>query len=285
MKYFSNFPVISYNGSLVKNIFARVKISDKVFEYSKNFYPYQMKEKERPDMVAYDYYEDQYNDWLVLMANKVIDPYHGVYLSDADFTNHIVKKYGSISNAQEKIVGYRNNWYTDDQTLTPSAYNALAAVQKKYWAPVISASGSINGYDRAQLDVTVTTNKVISLDTTFSIGNNFSVDEKISLKSGSTFVANGIVKFSNSSITVVHHIEGEFSSNASYTLTSSANTATINDVNTLSENFDAAEVVYYSPYSAYDFENELNESKRNIDLLDNRYSATVERQLRSLLNQ
>jgi len=284
MRYFSNFPVTNYANNLVKNIFTRVRISDNITDYSHVFYPYENKEKERMDMIAYDYYEDQYNDWIIYFTNKIIDPYYDLYLSQEDFDNYIIQKYGSITKAQTKILGYRNNWYLDEQTLTLSGYNALPANLKKYWTPIVSENNISIGYERSPSDVTLTTNKVLSLTTTFNTGNSFTIDERVTLMNGSLSVANGTVSFSNSSITVVRHIEGTFSNNSSYYLSGATSNAAINTVTTINSNIDDTEVVYYTSYSAFDYENELNESKKSIKLLDNRYAATVERQLRNLLN-
>jgi len=284
MRYFSNFPVTNYANNLVKNIFTRVRISDNITDYSHAFYPYENKEKERMDMIAYDYYEDQYNDWIIYFTNKIIDPYYDLYLSQEDFDNYIIQKYGSITNAQTKILGYRNNWYLDEQTLTLSGYNALPANLKKYWTSIASENNISVGYERSPSDVTLTTNKILSLTTTFNTGNSFTVDERVTLMNGSASVANGTVSFSNSSITVVRHIEGTFSNNSSYYLSGETSNATINTVTTINSNIDDTEVVYYTSYSAFDYENELNESKKSIKLLDNRYAATVERQFRNLLN-
>ena len=79
MRYFANFPMINYANNVARNLLARVKIDKKFEEYGSNFYPYQLEPGDRPDVVAYGYYDDSYSDWMVYYANKIVDPYFEYY--------------------------------------------------------------------------------------------------------------------------------------------------------------------------------------------------------------
>ena len=183
------------------------------------------------------------------------------------------------------IYGYRNNWSEDESVITIAAYNALATNLKKLWAPVTGYSGSINGYERAKSDTYITTNKIDALTITITSNTGFVVGQKLTQYNGATPVANAYVTFANTSTLVVQHLDGGFQANASYVLTSSTANATVSGVTTIKQNFANNEALYYSSYSYYDYENEINEQKRSIKLLDNRYTATVERQFRQLMNK
>jgi hypothetical protein len=286
MKYFSEFPLIMYNDNPVRNIFARVKFDKKIEESAAVFYPYQLEPGDRPDVVSYGYYDDPYLDWLIYYSNKVVDPYFDYYLGQTDFDNFIVQKYGGVANAQSQIYGYRNNWYEDDTTLTISGYDALTGNLKKFWSPVIGYTGTLTGYQRNKLDTYLTTNKVVSITISLSGNTQFSVNEKVTQFNGATAVANAVVSFANTTNIIVRHVTGEFQANTSYTIKgndSSANALTTG-VTLLKQNYANNEAVYYSSYSFYDYENETNEQRRVINLIDNRYSSTVERQFRALLN-
>lgn len=285
MRYFSQFPTISYANTIAKNILARVRIDKKFEDQVKNFYPYQLEPGDRPDVVAYGYYDDAYSDWMVYYANKIVDPYFEYYLDQNDFDTFIINKYSSIANAQSQIYAYRNNWTADESVITEASYAVLSPNLKKYWAPVIGYSGSVTGYERAKRDTSFSTNRIEQLTITLSGNTNFTVGEKASLKNGAVYVANGDVTFANTTTVIVQHVEGGFVANSSYTLTgnrSSAN-AVVTAQNLIQQNIPDTEVLYYSTVSLYDYENELNESKRSIQLIDNRYSSTIERQFINLM--
>ena len=287
MKYFANFPIMTYANTAARDIFARVKFDKTVESYTKHFYPYQLQQGDRPDIVAYGYYDDAFADWLVYFANKIVDPYYDYHLNQQQFDAFIEQKYGSISAAQSKIYGYRNNWSEDDTVLTISAYDALPSNLKKFWNPVLGYSGTITGYDRAKQDTYLTTNKVVSLTVILQSNTQFVLEEKVTQYNGSTPVANGVVAFANSSTAIVQHIEGEFVANTTYTVKgneSQAN-AVASSVTTIKQNYANNEAIYYSSYTYYDYENELNSQKQSIDLIDNRYSSTIERQFKQLMNK
>jgi hypothetical protein len=287
MRYFSNFPIISYANNSAKNIFTRVRIDKKVKEYSSTFYPYDLQAGDRPDVISFAYYEDSFNDWLIYYANEIIDPYYDYYLDQNQFNTLVEQKYGSISNAQLYVCGYRNNWYADETVLTVAAYDALAANLKKYWAPVVGYSGVITGYERNKIDTKITTNAVLSLKIEETGNTSFAVGERVQQKNGSVPVANAFVSFANSTTLMVQHIDGSFSANSQYVLSGreSEATAVVTLVTTIKENIPPTEALYYSPYSFYDLEEETNQQKNKINLIDNRYASTVERQLRQLLSE
>lgn len=57
-------------------------------------------------MLAYDYYGSIDYVWLIFYANNIIDPYTQWYKSQEQFHEYIIKKYGSIENAQQTVHHY-----------------------------------------------------------------------------------------------------------------------------------------------------------------------------------
>ena len=57
----------------VKNLFKRTKISEQVFNDLTYFTKYQIISDERPDNVAFKIYGDPNLDWLILIANNIIN--------------------------------------------------------------------------------------------------------------------------------------------------------------------------------------------------------------------
>ena len=108
-KYFSLLPTVQYNISNdydndkfveVADIFVRQRLTKAVRENAVVYYPYIIQDKERPDVLAHDYYGDVKYTWLIFFANDIIDPYYEWPMDYGGFQSFIIKKYGSISNAK-----------------------------------------------------------------------------------------------------------------------------------------------------------------------------------------
>ena len=296
MKYFTNLPIISYNNTYVRNLLVRAKITDEFLNYGVNFYPYVQEESSagglRYENLAFDYYDDPDDGWLIWMSNAVVDPYYDVHLSQEDFDKFLEKKYGSIRNAQQIIKFYRNNYYLDDSIISESGFNALPAKAKKFWTPSINYDNMIIGYERIKDDTILSTNKIITIEISLEDQTKlFSVNEKVTQNN-----ASGFVTFSNTSTITIQHIEGQFVANSSidpYTSipiigeTSGANGSplTSQSVTVIAENADDVEEVYFSPVTAYDYENELNQRNKTINLLDRRYVSLVQSKFIELMRE
>ena len=107
--YFSYFPTVKHDlkqdGSVVTvtNILKRFKIHDDVREQTEVFYPYQLQDGDRPDVVAEKYYGNANYAWLVLFSNNIVDPVKEWPLYGTDFRNYLVTKYGSIESANTTV--------------------------------------------------------------------------------------------------------------------------------------------------------------------------------------
>jgi hypothetical protein len=86
--------------SRVKNLFKRGKLRDDIFGDLSFFTKYQIIGDERPDNVAYKVYDDETLDWLVLIANNIINVQTEWPLSQQAFYNFLIDKYGS-----EEVLG------------------------------------------------------------------------------------------------------------------------------------------------------------------------------------
>lgn len=93
MAYFYNFPKINYFNKTSRNIILNAAIIKQVLDTTDAFFPYIIKEYERPDIIAFTYYNDENLDWLVYFSNKITDPYYDWPLFGNDLDKYIVKKY------------------------------------------------------------------------------------------------------------------------------------------------------------------------------------------------
>ena len=115
--YFDLFPKIQYdiNGDgltteTATNIFKRLGILKDVINNATSYIIYEVEENDTPEIIAEKVYNDAGAGWMILYANKIIDPQFEWPLNDETFRKYITIKYGSIAIAQttyhhfEKIV-------------------------------------------------------------------------------------------------------------------------------------------------------------------------------------
>ena len=106
--YFRNVPDFNYVSrldgqkniseySLVKNLFKRAKIRDDIFNDLSYFTKYKVVGDDRPDQVAYELYGDSRYDWVVLLANNVMNVASEWPKDQVSFYNYMIRKYGDES--------------------------------------------------------------------------------------------------------------------------------------------------------------------------------------------
>ena len=85
--YFNSIPNLEYpslnpesntlfDSDLVKNFFVRPIVSEDVFDNINFYEKYKIIGDERPDNIAQKIYDDSELDWLILLANNIIDVYN-----------------------------------------------------------------------------------------------------------------------------------------------------------------------------------------------------------------
>lgn len=284
--YFKKLGTVSYNGDIVNNIITSIRFKDVVEKNNFIFYPYTIEEYERPDLIAEHYYGDSRYTWVVYLSNKIVDPYFEWPLSTNEFQSFIIKKYGSVEAALEKIEFYRNNWYGDDSIISTSAYGALISTLKKYWSPIIGYSNAITSYERKQVDFVLETNQVVEL--TLSNVTGLSVNEKITQRTSGAVSATGFIGAIKTNSIVLKNITGAFADTSgsvgSITNNSGSASKSVSAVTIISTPIPVTELSYWEAVTAYDYENEFNESRKNIQLLDRQYIDQVEDQILELMS-
>ena len=110
-KYFRYVPDFDYVSRLskaqnisdyirVKNLFKRTKISEQIFSDLTFFTKYQIVTDERPDNVAFKVYGDSNLDWMVLLANNIINVQQEWPLEHQSYYTYLIGKYGSDAALQ-----------------------------------------------------------------------------------------------------------------------------------------------------------------------------------------
>jgi hypothetical protein len=281
-KFLSYAPPITHSGAIATNVFSKLKLVATQGQNPYTYHPYVIKDGDRPDTIANAYYGSPEYAWLIYLANDIVDPYYDWPLSYSEFAGYLVDKYGSVEYAQEKILFYTVNWENDETSLTVPGYNALPASLKKYWSEVYDYFGGVSSYVRNPLGLSVETNKIISVGYTITTGTSFSGSDKILQVAAGTTTASGFLKTQDSSSLTLDKIDGEFVVGQTIQNYSGDTTATITSVSTLLTVITEQEAVYWSPVTAYDYEEIQNEAKKTINIIDAKYVDTIEQRLKQL---
>ena len=83
----------AYDYQIVKNLFKRAVLRDDVFDEITAFEKYSVVGDERPDQVAYNFYNDPNLDWVILTTNNIIHVRDEWPMCNQDFLTYLNEKY------------------------------------------------------------------------------------------------------------------------------------------------------------------------------------------------
>jgi hypothetical protein len=283
MGYFSSFPDFVYANTNCVDITRRCRVLSSVRSNPFSYYPYTVKEGLRADTIASKYYNDEMRSWMVFTSMDIVDPYYEYPLSNEQFSNYIIDKYGSTANAQSRINYWELNWSDDDGNLSPSGFGALPDFLKKYYNANYGVGANIISYSRRKVDWLTTTNMIVTYQVTSN--SAFQDKELIQIRTGNTVIGNAEVAWSNTSTVIVQNIFGATpASNASIVGLTSNVVATINQVIYTSNCIAVDERTFWEPVTFWDHELTIHEGRKYIKLIDSKYTTQMENELINLLN-
>ena len=286
--FFKHFPLVRYGNSVSNtvsvNLMAKIAFQKSLQQNYEVFHPYTIKEGDRADTIANYYYGDPGYDWIVYFSNNIVDPYYDWYMDSNSFKNFIINKYGSLTIAKRNVKFFRSNYVSDDSMISTATYDALSSNQKRFWYPLVGTNNNVIRYERKKEDIIFQTNKIQQLSISIVGNTYFSNSEYVYQTSGGVTTSSGTVSFSNSSICIVSNIGGTISTSYNLKGGDSLANATISSIDTVSTIIDPEIQSYFESVSFYDYENEANEKKKNIRLIDVAYVSEIERQFKKLLS-
>jgi len=112
--YFRNIPKVKYDiyGTEpnkyrnVTNIMKRISFKPSVIEDISDYYPYRVKDGERPDIISHQKYGSVAYAYLIMLVNDIYDPLFDWPLSAQQFEKYLTNKYGSVSAAMGETKYY-----------------------------------------------------------------------------------------------------------------------------------------------------------------------------------
>ena len=85
----------AFDFEVVKNLFKRAVMREDVINDVVNFTKYSVRDDERPDQIAYDFYRDAGLDWVILTTNNIIHVRDEWPMGNQDFLTYLNGKYTS----------------------------------------------------------------------------------------------------------------------------------------------------------------------------------------------
>lgn len=121
----------------VTNITERMKIAERIGQYTSALYDYVIRDGQRPDNVAVEVYRDAKYTWLVLMFNNINSLYDWPLTSD-EFARYLIARYGSIARAAAVTTAHyyyftrAGAYVTREQYLALDSYDRGEALPARY---------------------------------------------------------------------------------------------------------------------------------------------------------
>jgi hypothetical protein len=294
MAYFKHFSKLLYSPSkgkndykVVPNIFAKTKFVKEALDNANLYFKYSVKDGERPEDIAYKLYNDSSKHWIVLMANDIMDPQYDWVLGQNQFKDYINKKYSSVNLQLDTTESYPANYivgetvYQGDSldsssaTATVASYDSINKIlQIKFADQTFANSVSISGSTSAQ------THNIIAISSnndgyewSSNTTRHYAVTEKKYNSYDKIFTTDSY-EVSSKDYNQNSHLV--FDRN---TLTTTSETHLMTDGTTLTITKETG------PVSYYDYEDQLNESKREVKLPRAEYAGAIEEQFKKLMGK
>lgn len=134
MELFDKVDKVEYQGVTLTNILRRLKPIKRILDRIDVYYDYTIKDGERPDTIAYDYYGSETYAWLVMITNNIYDPYYQWPLTSKQMFDFLTRKYGDYYQTQVDIAFYRHPDKT--WTVTPYTFSQWSQEEQFGWRPV-----------------------------------------------------------------------------------------------------------------------------------------------------
>ena len=263
-RYFTFFPKVDYLGRTVTDITRRVKIIEDLENNPYAFLPYTIKDDDRAEDIAYYYYGDQNKVWLVYLANKIIDPYTQWPLSNENFEKSMLKKY------DKGIKTFANtSVYTSDDTISVLDHGLLTSDPVVYTSTT-PIGGLVNNTNYYVIRVDNSTIKLAS-NTSNSLANT-SINLTSATGNTHSLTFNTDNWLLNDSIR--SNIK-EYKNKQDGTIRISPDTYTLDTTLVTSE---------WTKVKYYDYESEMNDSRRTIWLVNSNYANQLESDLEKVMN-
>jgi len=256
MSYFKHFPQTTFQGKSIADITRKAKINKVVTDNALDYMSYTIQEGERPEDIAYNYYDDPSLTWLVLMSNNIIDMYTEWPCTTQQVESNIIAKYTAKSGTTGTAV---LDW----------AKNATISNNIIHYQSILDPEIRLNRSSFISLgnSTTITGDKI-------EAGKEYTI-----LDLGTIDAVPNLQTLTGLTFTV------EFQPTVGLTFTAAVDGSTVEDAETLSVRGSSLSnpAREFFAVRAYDYELDKNEAKREIQLINKGYVSTLKDQLETIL--
>jgi hypothetical protein len=141
MEFFTYFPRIDYSENKMVNIMVRSRIRELILNNTLIYYPYVVRDGERPDILAHTYYGHPKYTWIIFYVNEMFDPIFDWVLDEDAFMQYMNHKYAieddlrpGFQIAHQTVHEYLNgkNFVVDSKTWFADVIITLNALPNSY---------------------------------------------------------------------------------------------------------------------------------------------------------
>lgn len=278
--FLDKFPLVTFTADrkisneydAVTNILFRIGIIKDVMENNVNaYYYYIIKDGDRPEILAEQIYGDAQAHWIILYANNIYDPYYDWPMDDRTFEKYIIKKYGSLAWAKTNYHHYEKVITRENPFAQVVSTTRFEVNEKKLTDGIITIIDAETDYGVGEIAYIGPSN----LSNTFS-GQVIAWNNA----NGQIVLAN-----TNGSAKQYQFLIGTSSAANGTVLKVDLPTTPMDAYNTLTDTTDfstytvAGRTVYETisreKVSYYDYEEKLNEDKRQIKIIQPQYYQQI----------
>jgi hypothetical protein len=293
MSYFTKFPKVLYQSAnttdaaikVVPNITAKVGFIKDVLDNMSMYQEYTIRDFEKPEDIAYKFYNDVTKHWIVLLANNVKDPQYDWVMDSDSFDRYIDKKYSDINLQLDTTEPYPSNYTVgelvyqgnriEDAIVTANviAYNVSSKILTVSFASESFAnSANVIGVNSSQ------THKITTIqyaNNGYEWASNTTIHYQVTETKVNSYDNIPVVdKYIISAKDYLHSSDTVIDINTNTTTQSSYNLV---DGTTLTI------TKTISPVTYYDYEVSLNEARRNIKIPKLSYVPLIVNQFAALM--
>ena len=136
---------------IVQNFFKKGKLRDDIFQDLTFFTKYVVEGDDRPDNVADKVYGDSNLDWVVLLANNIVNIQSEWPMSQSDFNTYITEKYENETVLYSGIHHYEANEVktSRDVIIIPSGMKVGVGQSVSYFEPLSDEQVTVNPVSKA----------------------------------------------------------------------------------------------------------------------------------------
>ena len=156
---------------VVTNIITRFAFESSLKEKTTVFYPYEIKDSDSPESIAYKFYGDAERHWIVLIFNNIIDPQYDWPLNYNNFVNYVNDKY-SANGAANTTVQTGLQWARSENNI-----HSYYQVNTRSFISTSSDSKTIK--EKIQITSNAYANVIVS-STTYTLQNGKLINEATS---------------------------------------------------------------------------------------------------------